>query len=442
MRNLVGYILLAIIFSVFACQKGIHWDIDSEGNLLKDSAGNCEPIIVSGSFMVNNIIGDSNFLTVTVKVTLPGRYSITTDSVNGYIFKASGIFSKSGIIPVKLACNGKPLAAGTDHLNVYYNSSICEAVVNVLPDTLTPANYTFQGAPGTCMDYTLRGNYLQAVELDSSNKLIINVNVITPGKYSITTNNINGYNFSGSGVFTTTGAQTVIIKGSGKPVNTGDDTFTVNANNNTCSFFVKVVKVAVAKGNLHFPLTQGSFWVYVDPVYNDTAKRYINGDTLINDTSFVRMNELIKPNITSAFYNFDNINYKEFAKVEKYNSSFIYKPAVYGSLLFLKENLATDAQWESSVFQGSSTTGQMIYFKYVYHCTSTTATKIINYIGFKDVYVIEIYPQFQSGTNTWNNTNEVYRSYYAKGIGLIYVEQSINGLPFQPLLKLVSWMVN
>jgi hypothetical protein len=70
-----------------SCQKGIHWDLASEGALLKDATGNCMPITVTGNFVEHKLINDSDFLTVNVDVTSEGTYSITSESVNGYMFK-------------------------------------------------------------------------------------------------------------------------------------------------------------------------------------------------------------------------------------------------------------------------------------------------------------------------------------------------------------------
>ena len=109
-RNLT-YLFLMFLLNLTACQKGIHWEFDFEGSLLKDSAGNCMPVAVAGTFTINKLTADSNFLTVNVNVTAAGNYFITTDSVNGFIFKASGVFSNVGVTSVKLTCTGTPLVS-------------------------------------------------------------------------------------------------------------------------------------------------------------------------------------------------------------------------------------------------------------------------------------------------------------------------------------------
>lgn len=425
-----------------SCQKGIHWDLASEGALLKDSAGNCMPITVTGNFITNKPANDSDFLTVNINVTSAGTYSITSDSVNGYIFKASGIFNNVGVIPVKLTCSGTPLIPGTDRFNIIYNNSSCEAIVTVLSDSVPASSYTLQGSPGNCMNDTIKGSYLQTVALDTLNKVTISVNVITPGRFSISTNTVNGYRFSGEGMFAAIGIQSIIFKGEGTPVNAGTDIFTVNANNNTCSFSITVSSIVHVTNQLHFPLTTGSYWTYVDG-FNDTTKRYVNGDTVIIDTThFIRVSELKTYNSQNYFYNFDGADYNEFGKVDKYTTSFQYGLPYYGLLPFLKEYVTTGASWESAVFTGAASFGQRIYLKYAYYCLSNIATKVVKGFGFKDVYVIAVYPQIKSDFGTWGSTTEVYYYYYAKGVGLVSEEESINGYAAHPVLQIIDWKVN
>ena len=437
-----AYIILIFSLAIFACQKGIHWEFDSEGSLLKDSTGNCMPVAVTGTFTTNKQTGDTNFLTVSVDVTAAGNYLITTDSMNGFIFKASGVFNNVGVATVKLISNGVPRMPGTTHFNIQYNNSVCEADVVVLSDTIPAASYTLQGSPNTCMNDTIQGSYLQTAPLDTSNKIIISVNVITPGKYAVSTNTVNGYSFSSEGVFTTAGVQSIIIKGDGTPLNPGTDNFTVNADNNFCSFSINVSSVIQVTNPLHFPLTAGSYWTYVD-AFNDTTKRYVNGDTVVLDTAhFIRVSEVKKYSSQNYFFKYDGADYNEFGKADKYTTSFQYGSPNYGLLPFLKEYVSTGASWESATFSGAASFGQTIYVKYSYYCLSNIASKLVSGFGFKDVIVIAVYPQIKSDFGTWGSTTEVYYCYYAKGVGLIYEEESTNGYPPHPVLQIIDWKVN
>src|SRR4051795_1988677 len=95
----------------FSCQRPIspEAELPSAGFLLKDNNGNCKPIIVSGNHIMKQDLADSNFLEVGINVTFPGTYTITTDTVNGYFFKANGAFTNEGIFTIKLLAFGNPI---------------------------------------------------------------------------------------------------------------------------------------------------------------------------------------------------------------------------------------------------------------------------------------------------------------------------------------------
>ena len=233
---------LAIFFCffLFSCQKGIHWDIASEGFLIKDNNGNCLPVSISGNYVEDSIINAGNFITVDVNVTGTGTYNIYTDTINGYIFKASGNFNNTGINHVKLICSGKPVAADTDYFTIHYDTSICEAAIIVLSNAIPAAVFSLQGAPGKCLNDTITGTYMKGIALDTTDKVNISVNVTTPGRYNIITAAVNGYTFTASGIFLSAGVQTVSIYPTGTPENAGTDVFTVMADSTGCSLEIKV----------------------------------------------------------------------------------------------------------------------------------------------------------------------------------------------------------
>jgi len=236
-KNLLFILFCCIIFS---CQKGIHWDLASTGFLPKDSNGNCLYVTVNGNYVADSTISGDNFILVDVNVTGFGSYNIYTDSINGYLFKASGNFDKTGIYHVKLVCSGKPVAAGTDYFTIHYDTSICEAVVTVTSNAIPTAIFSLQGAPGNCLNNTVTGDYVKGITLDTSDKVSINVNVVTPGRYDMTTSVVNGYSFSATGTFAAAGVQSVTMFPTGTPLNEGKDAFKVLTDSSTCTFEVQV----------------------------------------------------------------------------------------------------------------------------------------------------------------------------------------------------------
>src|SRR5205809_8128052 len=60
----------------------------------------------------------------------------------------------------------------------------------------------------------------------------------TTGRYSISTDSVNGIRFTAAGIFTATGYQTVVMNGHGTPQSTGVSTYQVTGVSDGCSFTV------------------------------------------------------------------------------------------------------------------------------------------------------------------------------------------------------------
>lgn len=100
------------------------------------------------------------------------------------------------------------------------------------------AVFTYHGAPNSCTNVSRSGMYTAGIPLTSSHKVKIDVNVIVPGTYFITTEVMNGFSFSGTGKFETMGFGTVLLQGPGTPITTG--TFVFSPGNNGCRFPINV----------------------------------------------------------------------------------------------------------------------------------------------------------------------------------------------------------
>lgn len=103
-----------------------------------------------------------------------------------------------------------------------------------------------------CTSIQVKGSYMANMTLSSMNTVEVQVNVTTPGSYTIITNQINGYSFTGTGTFGSIGTHTVILEGVGTPVVSGTDTFTVSYDGGTCTFNVSVAK-GISLGNFEDP---------------------------------------------------------------------------------------------------------------------------------------------------------------------------------------------
>ena len=103
------------------------------------------------------------------------------------------------------------------------------------------ANITI-GSGGSCNNSIVMGTYTQGEYLTFSEYVTIEVDVLSSGSYSITTDTINGYSFSTNGTFSNTGINYVNLAGSGLPNSVQTDIFTLTGSNNggTCIFSVIV----------------------------------------------------------------------------------------------------------------------------------------------------------------------------------------------------------
>ncbi len=174
-------------------------------------------------------------------VTVPGSYTIYTDTVNGISFKGTGTFTATGLNTVRLSGKGTPLAAGIHNFVVSYGTSGCSIAVTT---SATLGSFTFDGAPGGCTGATPAGTYTVGTDLTSANTVNIGINVTGLGAYTVTTLESNGMTFSSSGVFTIMGGQTLVLSGTGRPVIDGPTNIPISAGGSGCSFSIPVVAAA------------------------------------------------------------------------------------------------------------------------------------------------------------------------------------------------------
>ena len=235
--------VIVFLFFLYSCQKEVSAELGqiSKGSL-QSSSGDCLPKTVNGSFKTGQALKDSNYIEVTVNVTQTGSYILTTDTLNGYSFKATGSFSSPGANTVRLKGSGPPAVAGVDNFTVLYDSSACAIAVPVAQGTSGGGAgvFTLQTSAGSCMNANVGGTYTQGTAVTATNKVDIQVNVTTIGTWSITTAAVGGVSFSGSGNFTSTGVQTITLNSTGTPTTAGNNVFTVTAGSSSCTFTVVV----------------------------------------------------------------------------------------------------------------------------------------------------------------------------------------------------------
>lgn len=243
MKKQFLYLLALVIVIWTGCKKEESFELGNtpaQGSLQSDVTGDCLPKTVNGIYAVNlALVPTSNTITVTVDVTRTGIYTITTDTVNGYFFRGVGTFTSLGANVVTLRGNGTPFAEGVNNFVVSFDGTQCDIQVTVLPEGSGPATFTLTGSP-SCTTPVINGTYGKTIPLTAANTVVLNVNVTVAGTYNVTTTNVNGMIFSGTGTLAT-GAQTITLTGTGTPTTAGNNTIPVTAGSSTCSFVINVV---------------------------------------------------------------------------------------------------------------------------------------------------------------------------------------------------------
>jgi hypothetical protein len=233
-----------LCISLAACTKNNDYDptVVATGSLNVTTLGECKDIIIHGDYGKGIVFNTENYLDVFLTTTEPGSYNIATNTVNGVVFSGAGRLGAGGPNRVRLYGSGTPAADGSFPFKISFSGRLCTAYITFGPGaTNATAVYTFGGAPGVCTTTNLLGMYAAGSVIGTGmNSAIMQVNVTAIGRYQITTNTVNGINFTGSGSFLTLGQQSVALQASGLPLISGLTNFAVNGANTSCSFNVAV----------------------------------------------------------------------------------------------------------------------------------------------------------------------------------------------------------
>ncbi len=98
------------------------------------------------------------------------------------------------------------------------------------------AIYSLNGGTASCTGAVVSGSYVAGTAVTAGNTVLLQVQVDSIGSYAVSSTNNNGLVFSGSGNFTGTGSQSILLTATGTPVAAGD--FNYTAGTPGCSFTV------------------------------------------------------------------------------------------------------------------------------------------------------------------------------------------------------------
>jgi len=130
---------------------------------LGGSPGSCTGFVISGTFTDRVALTTANTVTLSVNVISIGAYTISTDTVNGVSFTASGTFTVASPQTVILRGSGTPTIGGTFNFSVSGNTNSCSfplicntvptANIDYIPET-SFSNWSDRLVGGTASDTT------------------------------------------------------------------------------------------------------------------------------------------------------------------------------------------------------------------------------------------------------------------------------------------------
>lgn len=384
--------------------------------VLGDSAGNCKPVIIGGNYAKGIATTNSNTLQAQVNVTIPGSYTISTNTVNGVSFSTTGTFSVAGPQNVLLFANGTPTVSGSNIFTLNYGNSQCAFTLNVAGDAIG----TLGSNAGACTPFNVNGTYQQGVVMNVGNTASVQVNVTTPGAYNIESDSVNGVRFSGEGIFSTIGVQNVTLTANGTPQNSGAQNFPVTFGTSTCSFAITFLPAAAASGD-YFPLSLNSNWTY-DLTGGSASDEITNAVINYSPTIGAQSYQTIQESKTQANTVVDSFYYRkpggDYYQYIDFSKLFGFDQYVGSEFIFLKDNVGVGQTWSTPNING--TIGGNAVSGHVEMEITDKAVPVTSIPGFSFPDVIKVqYQYFITGNATpvltqvrWfaKNTGEIYFS--------------------------------
>ena len=389
---------------------------------LEGAPGACSGAIVNGTYTVGTLLEISNTVTLTVNVSVPGTYFLGALSVNGMLFSSTGVFPVTGVQSVTLNGSGIPLAAGIHNGTVINGTNTCTFSITVLPGGPTQAVYTLNGTPGTCSGAIVNGTFTAGVATTASNTVTLNVNVISIGAYTITSDTNNGLFFgsAASGTFTATGPQTVVLVPAGTPATAGTYNFTATAGIQACTFSITVLP---APNQDYIPETSFSNWSdkLVGGNAGDTSYMQVSPNNITLNGTTYRIFE-VKENGTPVDSFFHRKNGGLYYQL--YDDKYGFDNPFNAEGLLLDSSLAVNSNWVinlgSNFISTVAVTGKI-------NCKIIEKGATATIAGNSYTDIIKVTYTYVYNAGAADNPYAVEEIWYAKGKGIVYYK--VNDLP-------------
>lgn len=109
---------------------------------LSGDPGTCFNALVNGNYVVGTALNSSNTVIIKADVTGTGLYTISTNTVNGMTFSASGLFTVTGQQDIVLTGTGTPTFEGVSIFTPQAGASSCTFDITVSIVTVDPGIFT------------------------------------------------------------------------------------------------------------------------------------------------------------------------------------------------------------------------------------------------------------------------------------------------------------
>ena len=264
---------------------------------------------------------------------------------------------------------------------------------------------------GVCEPATIQGEYVKDMDMTEANFVEVQVTVAKAGSWEITSNEVNGVQFSGSGNFSEPGVHTVNLLATGTPVEAGEFSYNLKYGNSQCSFSVEFANEIKST---YFPLRTNNNWIYKvgdEPTFNFTVTNVNktigtesyhqiavvqNGTTPILDTLLVRKDKY-------SYYSFATHLLKD-----------LPNEAVFFETPILKEDAAVGDTWQAKIMEYKEN-GQT-------KVVNTTYTVLQKNVQVTGAYEYPDVIKIKEEINGLPQGQIIQEVWYARDVGIIYTK--------------------
>ena len=288
--------------------------------------------------------------------------------------------------------------------------------------TVPYAKGSLHDSTGNCQNITIHGSFVSGVALNTTNYITAQVNFTTAGKYVVYTYTVNGCWFSTDTLTTTTtGTQTVTLKGHGTPTKADTAQFSINYLNSSCSFnLITTAGPHIPSETDYFPMTSGSYILYkrdsVADRYAMTPLRFsFNGLTEIHNGKVYNLATSNEKD--TSYYRKDGLgHYYEYAK----KLSSILPSLEY---MMLDDTKKTGESWQTdTIYTKYNYFGTITDIKVVLRCSILAKNVAFNYITpslDSTIKVVEKLLVYDYLGNDFSSALIPTTVYYTKKVGMV-----------------------